>query len=154
MNLNTLPKLLPQPLRSICRNALDIKNQNFTRGTREEKVKAISKDCFRLLLAMALGSLIWFRPAPVLSRIHWDRFRTIIFLGIFAISPSSSMLLGAGCLAYLSGTSLRCAYAKKSLADLGGAIFTGMIANLLSENYKYYEKKYIGEDILIRLIEW
>ncbi len=149
-------KLVPQPFRSIIENGLDIKNRNFTNQTREEKIKEISKDVFRICLAAALGGLIWYRPAQIISRIPWENssFRTITYIAIFAISPSSCMLLGAGTFAYLFKTSLLCAIDKKSVADIGGVIFTGLVANLLSENYRYHEKNYIGEDFILRIIKW
>lgn len=143
---------LPQPFRNIDDN-LQRYQPTLLAQDKEKIILDIFKDCIRVIVAVASGVFIYRHPAWVISKI-WDKgtMNAITNLGIFSLAHSTTMLIGAGGFTYLCFTSIISAFAKKSLADLGGAIVTGMIAHLLSENYKHYEKCF-GEDIIIRLFD-
>lgn len=130
----TIPKLLPQPFRDVYNDYRILKNQDINNPTRLKAVQRIAENCFRLLLTIPLVALmrIGYAYAKPSSIAH------LISLAI-VISPSASILVGAGCCSILSISRVVSAVANKCIADVGGAFLAAMFAGFLSENYKYYE---------------
>jgi hypothetical protein len=140
MHLRTaLPEILPQPFSNMYQDYQLVNKQNIDGYTRLEAIQRISKDCFRLLLTI---------PLVILMRVGYaystNNMAGIIALGIFAISPSSSMLVGAGFFSLLSISSIVNAVAKRCFSHIGEAVFAALIAGHLSENYQRYENTLLG----------
>lgn len=125
-----LEQLIPLPLRNIYDNCKALQSP-ICKKDREEKIKEITKDIFRILIAIPLASLAF---------VNNDKARMIASVICMVLLPESMAISLTGLLGYASIVLLVHGIATVNLGVVGVGSLCLAAGYLISENYKYVSK--------------